>query len=83
MPTIFALMNVPFHLVTSAKTSKEHIVEWRDILERAAKSKSVRDAYAFDSCIPAIAQSDLELTRWFDAQSVQWRKLSTSIKLDK
>ena len=81
-PSVLGSMSVPFHLVIPAKVPDERAQELRSILIKAAKSKAVLDTYAVDSCIPS-NMPESEMEAWFRAQSVQWKKIGSGVKLDK
>ena len=81
-PSVLGSMSVPFHLVVPAKLPDDRTQEWRDILVKAAKSKTVIDTYAVDSCVPS-NMSESEMQAWFRAQAVQWKKIGADVKLAK
>ena len=65
------------------KFPEEKFREIRKIFVEAARSKSVRDANAADTCIPNNQIPDSELDNWYNSQLVLWRRLSATVKLDK
>lgn len=78
----FAQMNVGHHLVVPEKTDPTRAKEFYDIFAKAAKTESVRNAYAVDYCEPqSVAYNDLP--KFYKFHTEYWKKLSSSIKLDK
>lgn len=77
----FADMNVGHHLVVPTRLDDAKSKELYEIFAKAAKSESVRAAYAVDYCEPqAVAQS--ELSKWFQFHVGYWKKLSSGIKIN-
>jgi len=58
--------------------SNEKYNEWRDILIEASKSKSVRDNYQANSCIPNVLDKQ-QTFNWYQAQAKQWKMLADGI----
>jgi len=81
-PQAFSQMDVGHHLVIPVgRFSDEKARELYDIFGKAAKSKSVRDAYAVDFCNPAETPYS-ELQNWYSFHTEYWKKLSTGIDLE-
>jgi tripartite-type tricarboxylate transporter receptor subunit TctC len=81
-PQAFAQMNVGHHLVLPEKTDSARAKEFYDIFAKAAKTESVRNAYAIDYCEPqSVAYNDLP--KFYKFHTEYWKKLSSGIKLDK
>ena len=72
-------MGVPFQLVISNSVSEVKAREWREILQQAAKAKSVRDGMAFDHCHPT--EDTKNLDRWYNEQRDMWKKLAGNISV--
>lgn len=70
-------MGVPFQLVIPVSVSETKSREWREILQRASKAKSVRDSMAIDYCHPT--EDTRELDRWYNEQRDLWKKLAGNI----
>ena len=81
-PTMLGRMNAPHHLVIPNSVPEAKSKEWRDILVRAAKTKSVRGSYAVDHCDPLSDMDDDRIQPWFHAQAATWKKLSSGVKLE-
>ena len=82
-PTVVADMSTPQQIFIPRKFPEEKFQEIRKIFVEAARSKSVRDANAADTCIPNNQIPTAELDNWFNSQLVMWRRLSATVKLDK
>jgi tripartite-type tricarboxylate transporter receptor subunit TctC len=81
-PQEFAQMDVGHHLVVPiGRFSEDKARELYDIFSKAAKAKSVRDAYAVDFCVPA-GTAYGELQKWYGFHTEYWKKLSAGINLD-
>jgi len=78
-----ASMNAPHHLVVPITVSDSKFAEWRDILTRAARAKSVQDSYEVDHAVPLDTMSNDNIQPWFYKQDTQWKRLSTGVKLEK
>jgi tripartite-type tricarboxylate transporter receptor subunit TctC len=81
-PKILADLNAPHHLIVSSKVPEEKFKEWRAILVKASKAKSVQDAYAVDSCEPINNMSDSAIQPWFNMQNTRWKDLTTGVKIN-
>lgn len=81
-PSALGSMSVPFHLVVPNRVSDAQAEELHSILSKAAKSRAVLDSYTVDSCIP-FNMDTAEMQAWFRAQTVQWKKLGSGVKLDR
>ena len=80
-PQSFAQMNVGHHLVVPFKQDDARTKEIYNIFVKAAKEKSVRDAYAVDYCAPQnTAYKDLPI--FYSFHTEYWKKLSSGIKID-
>lgn len=77
----FADMNVGHHLVVPARLDDAKSREIYDIFAKAAKTDSVRAAYAVDYCEPQSVVPS-ELPKWFQFHVGYWKKLSSGIKID-
>ncbi|CAB4137944.1 Bordetella uptake gene [uncultured Caudovirales phage] len=74
-------IEVPFHYVVPASVSTDKYNEWRSILQKAAKSKQVRESMSADYCFPT---EDLKAPKqWYSEQAVFWRKLSSGVSVNK
>lgn len=82
-PAVVADMSTPQQIFIPRKFPEEKFLEIRKIFVEAARSKSVRDANAADTCIPNNQIPTAELDNWFNSQLVMWRRLSATVKLDK
>jgi tripartite-type tricarboxylate transporter receptor subunit TctC len=82
-PAVVADMSTPQQIFIPRKFPEEKFLEIRKIFVEAARSKSVRDANAMDTCIPNNQLPTAELDNWFNSQLVLWRRLSSTVKLDK
>lgn len=72
--------NVPHHLVVPTSVSADKFNDWRNILTKAQRAKSVQESYKVDSCRPTTLR-DNELNPWFSQQIEHWRKLSSGVTL--
>lgn len=75
-----ANINVPFHLVVPSHVSNEKFKEWRDIINKAGQSPTVKETYKLDSCMARELKDD-ELVPWYRAQVVKWQQLSNNAKI--
>jgi tripartite-type tricarboxylate transporter receptor subunit TctC len=82
LPKILAELNAPHHLIVSAKVPTDKFNEWREILVKASKKKSVQDSYAVDSCEPLNTMSDNQIQPWFYMQNSRWKQLTYGIKIN-
>jgi len=80
-PESFAQMNVGHHLVATGRQDDSRTQEFYNIFARAARSESVRAAYAVDYCAPQDVAYQ-ELPRWFRFHVDYWKKLSAGIKIN-
>jgi tripartite-type tricarboxylate transporter receptor subunit TctC len=80
---VVADMSTPQQIFIPRKFPEEKFQEIRKIFVEAARSKSVRDANAADTCIPNNQMPTAELDNWYNSQLVLWRRLSSTVKLDK
>jgi tripartite-type tricarboxylate transporter receptor subunit TctC len=79
-PQVLAGMDNPQHMVVPASLDPKKYQEWRDILSKAAKSVSVRESFAPDFCKPM----DVADTKsWYKNQKEYWKKISSTVSLDK
>jgi tripartite-type tricarboxylate transporter receptor subunit TctC len=76
-------MNNPQHLAVPITTAWEKFQQWRNILYRASKSKSVRDRYAIDECVPLDDMATDQLDSWYQGQITRWGKLGATVKLER
>ena len=79
-PKVFAQMDVGFHLVVPANLDEAKTKELNDILTRAGKTKSVRDAYGIDYCSP-LETPYSELPKFYNFHTNHWRKLSSGVSV--
>ena len=77
----FESMNVGHHLVVPGKTDSDKQKEFYDIFAKAAKTQSVRAAYAVDYCEPQSVKFT-ELPKFFSFHTDYWKKLSASININ-
>lgn len=82
-PAVVADMSTPQQIFIPRKFPEDKFLEIRKIFVEAARSKSVRDANAADTCVPNNQLSTAELDNWYNSQLVMWRRLSATVKLDK
>ena len=77
----FADMNVGHHMLvpTSVDTAKQK--EFHEIFAKAAKTETVRAAYAVDYCEPQTVTVD-GLDKFFAFHTAYWKKLASAVKLD-
>jgi tripartite-type tricarboxylate transporter receptor subunit TctC len=73
-------IKVPFHLAVSTNMSDEKAAEIRKILLQAGAAASVKETYKPDNCVPGTLD-DGNLVPWYRAQTEQWKRLSSGIKL--
>lgn len=74
----FGQMSVGHHLVVPAKLDDKKFNEWRDLLVKASKLQSVRDAFAVDYCAPL---NITDLDKWWNFHIDHWKNMSAGIKL--
>lgn len=77
----FAQMNVGHHLVVPATLDSARHKEFYDIFSKAAKTPSVRAAYAVDYCEPQSVPYN-DLPKFYNFHTEYWKKLSSGIKLN-
>jgi tripartite-type tricarboxylate transporter receptor subunit TctC len=82
-PPVIADMSASQQIFIPRKFPEDKFLEIRKVFVEAARSKSVRDANAADTCIPNNQIPTAELDQWFNSQLVMWRRLSATVKLDK
>jgi tripartite-type tricarboxylate transporter receptor subunit TctC len=80
-PAILTSMNAPAHLVVSTALPDAKFKEWREILVKAGRSQSVKDAFAVDHCASLNQMPDNQIQSWFDKQNAVWKKISSGITL--
>lgn len=80
-PQSFSQMNVGHHLVVPAKLDDTRAKEFYDIFTKAAKTDSVRAAYAIDYCEP-LSVTYPNLPKFYEFHTDYWKKLSTGIKVN-
>ena len=76
-----AVMNVPAQLLVPANLPNEKFKEWRSILVKAGRSKSVLNSYLPDHCQSINQMSDTDIQPWYNKQTADWKKLTTGITL--
>lgn len=81
-PKVLENLNAPHHLIVSVKVPDAKFADWRAILVKAAKTKSVQDSYALDSCEPLNTTPDNEIQPWFHMQNSRWKQLTYGAKLE-
>ncbi len=70
------------HFLAVSKATPDTVFnEWKDIMNRASKSVSVKDAYAVDNCIDGNVDTN-RIEQWFGQQIQYWQKVTTGIKID-
>jgi len=77
----FANMNVGHHLVVPATVGEADRKEIYDIFARAAKTESVRAAYAVDYCEPQSVPANA-LDKFFEFHTNYWKKLASQVKVN-
>jgi len=80
-PAAFAQMNVGHHLVAAGSQDDARTKEFHAIFAQAAKSQSVRDAYAVDYCAPQDVPVK-DLTKFYNFHTEYWKRLSAGVKVD-
>jgi tripartite-type tricarboxylate transporter receptor subunit TctC len=75
-------LNAPHHLIVSSRVPEDKFKEWRTILFRASRAKSVQDSYAVDSCSPLNTIPDSEIQPWFNMQNARWKELTHGVKIN-
>jgi tripartite-type tricarboxylate transporter receptor subunit TctC len=74
---------VNMHSLQVPKTMPDaQYADLRSIVVGAARAETVQKAYAVDYCEPSNLDS-AATQRWFDNQTVLWKRLSQGVKLDK
>ena len=81
-PKTLAELSAPHHLVVPVTIPDAKFKEWRDILFRASKAKSVQDSYAVDYATSLDGLLDSQIQPWFHKQEALWKKISANIKLE-
>lgn len=77
----FADMNVGHHMLLPANIDDAKRKEFHEIFAKAAKTESVRAAYAVDYCEPQNITFD-GLEKFFTFHTAYWKKLASAVKLD-
>jgi tripartite-type tricarboxylate transporter receptor subunit TctC len=78
---IFSNMNVGHHLVIPATVGEEQRKEIHGIFAQAAKTESVRAAYAVDYCEPqSVPVTGLD--KFFEFHTNYWKKLASQVKVN-
>ena len=77
----FADMNVGHHLLVPETIEDSKRKEFFEIFAKAAKTESVRTAYAVDYCEPQTVEYK-NLNKFFDFHTTYWKKLASQVKLD-
>jgi tripartite-type tricarboxylate transporter receptor subunit TctC len=77
----FADMNLVNHLISPANIDSTRHKEFYEIFSRAAKSDSVRSAYAVDYCDPLTVEYNA-LDKFFEFHRNFWKKLASQIKIN-
>jgi tripartite-type tricarboxylate transporter receptor subunit TctC len=80
-PKSLARMNVPAQLVVPKNLSDAKFNEWREILVRAGRAKSVNDAFAVDYCQSMNQMPTENLQGYYNFQVSEWQKLSNGVSL--
>jgi tripartite-type tricarboxylate transporter receptor subunit TctC len=80
-PKTLESMNAPAHLVVSTSVPDAKYKEWREILVRAGRSKSVHDAFAVDHCVSLNQMSDDAIQPWFYKANNTWKTIASGISL--
>ena len=75
-------LNAPHHLIVSSKVPDDKFKDWRAILVKASRAKSVQDSYTVDSCIPVNAIPDNDIQPWYNLQNSRWKQLTDGVKLN-
>jgi tripartite-type tricarboxylate transporter receptor subunit TctC len=76
-----ARMNVPAQLVVPKNLSDAKFNEWREILVRAGRAKSVNDAFAVDYCQSLNQMPTENLQGYYNLQVSEWQRLSSGVSL--
>jgi tripartite-type tricarboxylate transporter receptor subunit TctC len=82
-PAVVADMSTPQQIFIPRKFPEEKFQEIRKIFVEAARSKSVRDANAADTCVPNNQIPTAELDNWYNSQLVLWRRLTQGVNVSK
>jgi tripartite-type tricarboxylate transporter receptor subunit TctC len=75
------LMNSVAQLLVPVNISEERYKEYREILVKAGRGKTVTDAFAVDFCRPMNQMPNNEIPVFFDTQTKQWKKLTVGVSL--
>jgi len=78
---IFANMNVGHHMVIPVTVSEDQRKEIHGIFAQAAKTDSVRAAYAVDYCEPQSVPAT-GLDKFFEFHTGYWKKLASQVKVN-
>jgi tripartite-type tricarboxylate transporter receptor subunit TctC len=81
-PKVLTNLHAPHHLIVSTRVPDDKFKEWRAILFKAAKAKSVQDSYAVDSCEPLNTIPDADIQPWFHMQNSRWKQLTYGVKIN-
>ena len=79
-PSQLAGMDNPQHMVVPANLDTKKYMEWRDILTKASKSTSVRESFSPDFCKP---MNVVDTKSWYKNQKEYWKKIASTVSLDK
>jgi tripartite-type tricarboxylate transporter receptor subunit TctC len=77
----FADMNVGHHMLLPTTVDETKRKEFHDIFARAARTDSVRAAYAVDYCEPQSVKYE-DLNKFFAFHTEYWRKLASQVKIN-
>jgi tripartite-type tricarboxylate transporter receptor subunit TctC len=77
----FADMNVGHHLVIPTSVDENKRKEFHEIFAKAARTESVRAAYAVDYCEPqSVPYTGLD--KFFEFHTGYWKKLASQVKIN-
>ena len=75
------LMNSVAQLLVPVNISEARYKEYREILVKAGRGKTVTDAFAVDFCRLMNQMPNNEIPVFFDTQTKQWKKLTVGVSL--
>lgn len=80
-PKSLARMNIPAQLIVPRTLAENKFLEWREILVKAGRSKSVQDAFAKDYCESLNQMPMDQIQGYYHMQMVEWQRLSSGVSL--
>lgn len=80
-PKSLSRMNIPAQLVVPKTLPDTKFREWREILVKAGRAKSVNDAFAVDYCQSLNQMPEENLQGYYNLQVSEWQRLSSGVSL--